>query len=78
MGRRLWGPHSLLHAVQLLRCRIGVQAARALTCVVVSELCRGQSIKVFSQILRKARSKRLVVPNIKVRRALPPLLRTPA
>lgn len=30
-------------------------------------LARGQSIKVFSQILRKCRSKDLVVPNIKVR-----------
>ena len=28
--------------------------------------CRGQSIKVFSQLLRKARSKQLVVPHMKV------------
>ena len=30
-------------------------------------LTRGQSIKVFSQILRKARQHKLLVPNIKVR-----------
>ena len=30
-------------------------------------LTRGQSIKVFSQILRKARQKGLLVPNTKVR-----------
>ena len=30
-------------------------------------LTRGQSIKVFSQILRKARQRGLVVPNIKAR-----------
>lgn len=30
-------------------------------------LSRGQSIKVFSQILRKSRTKGLVVPNMKVR-----------
>ena len=30
-------------------------------------LTRGQSIKVFSQILRKARQKGLLVPNMKVR-----------
>lgn len=30
-------------------------------------LTRGQSIKVFSQILRKARQKNLLVPNLKVR-----------
>lgn len=30
-------------------------------------LARGQSIKVFSQILRKSRTKGLVVPNMKVR-----------
>lgn len=30
-------------------------------------LTRGQSIKVFSQILRKARQKNMLVPNIKVR-----------
>ena len=29
-------------------------------------LARGQSIKVFSQILRKSRTKNLVVPNMKV------------
>lgn len=29
-------------------------------------LSRGQSIKVFSQILRKSRTKNLVVPNMKV------------
>lgn len=29
-------------------------------------LARGQSIKVFSQILRKSRTKGLVVPNMKV------------
>ena len=29
-------------------------------------LTRGQSIKVFSQILRKARQRNLLVPNIKV------------
>ena len=35
-------------------------------------LTRGQSIKVFSQILRKARQRGLVVPNIKARpRSLP-------
>ena len=32
-------------------------------------LTRGQSIKVFSQILRKARQKNMLVPNIKVRLA---------
>lgn len=32
-------------------------------------LARGQSIKVFSQILRKSRTKGLVVPNMKVRAA---------
>ncbi len=31
-------------------------------------LTRGQSIKVFSQILRKARQRGLLVPNLKVRR----------
>jgi DNA polymerase delta subunit 1 len=31
-------------------------------------LSRGQSIKVFSQILRKSRTKNLVVPNMKVGR----------
>lgn len=30
-------------------------------------LTRGQSIKVFSQILRKARQKNMLVPNIKAR-----------
>ena len=34
-------------------------------------LTRGQSIKVFSQILRKARQKGLLVPNTKAR--APPL-----
>lgn len=34
-------------------------------------LSRGQSIKVFSQILRKSRTKNLVVPNMKVRRGHP-------
>ena len=34
-------------------------------------LTRGQSIKVFSQILRKARQRGLVVPNIKARPAFP-------
>ena len=29
-------------------------------------LTRGQSIKVFSQILRKARQRNLLVPNLKV------------
>jgi hypothetical protein len=33
-------------------------------------LTRGQSIKVFSQLLRKARQKNLLVPNMKVRRDL--------
>ncbi len=33
-------------------------------------LTRGQSIKVFSQILRKARQKGLLVPNTKVRTLL--------
>ena len=31
-------------------------------------LTRGQSIKVFSQILRKARQRNLLVPNLKVSR----------
>ena len=35
-------------------------------------LTRGQSIKVFSQILRKARQRGLVVPNMKVRPACLP------
>ena len=30
-------------------------------------LTRGQAVKVFSQILRKARQKGLLVPNIRVR-----------
>lgn len=30
-------------------------------------LTKGQSIKVFSQVLRKARTKKLVVPFMKVR-----------
>jgi DNA polymerase delta subunit 1 len=34
-------------------------------------LTRGQSIKVFSQLLRKARQRGLVVPNIKARRPGP-------
>lgn len=34
-------------------------------------LTRGQSIKVFSQILRKARQRGLVVPNIKARLIYP-------
>ena len=37
-------------------------------------LTRGQAIKVFSQILRKARQKGLVVPNIRVRTRVLPLL----
>jgi hypothetical protein len=36
-------------------------------------LTRGQSIKVFSQLLRKARQRGLVVPNIKARRPAAPL-----
>ena len=35
-------------------------------------LSRGQSIKVFSQILRKSRTKNLVVPNMKVGEAVAP------
>lgn len=38
-------------------------------------LSRGQSIKVFSQILRKSRSRNLVVPNIKARPAMARCLR---
>ena len=37
-------------------------------------LTRGQSIKVFSQILRKARQKGLLVPNMKVRGRAPTVL----
>jgi len=34
-------------------------------------LTRGQSIKVFSQILRKARQRNLLVPNMKVASSFP-------
>ena len=40
-------------------------------------LTRGQSIKVFSQILRKARQKGLLVPNTKARAPQPPIPHPP-
>lgn len=43
-----------------------VEMARVTGVPVSYLLTRGQSVKVFSQILRKARQKGLVVPNMKV------------
>ncbi len=46
--------------------RAQVEMARVTGVPMSYLLARGQSIKVFSQILRKSRTKNLVVPNMKV------------
>ncbi len=62
-----WRPcllYSYLHSSDHGDCTAKRLHAPAPTKLCLLYCCRGQSIKVFSQLLRKARSKNLLIPNM--------------